>query len=95
MIFGIVRGTVVSSTKNDSLQGTKYLLVNTCNQRAETKGEYLVALDAVGAGQGELVIVSQGSSCRQTQWTKQKPIDALIVGIVDLVEEKGAVSFKK
>ncbi len=95
MILGMVRGTVVSSVKSDSTQGTKYLLVNMCNQHAETKGEYLVALDAVGAGPDELVIISQGSSCRQTDRTKEKPIDALIVGIVDLIEERGTVSFKK
>ncbi len=95
MIFGKIRGTVVSSVKRDSLQGTKYLLVNVCNHRMEMKSDYLVALDAVGAGVGELVIVSQGSSCRQTDATNQKPIDALIVGIVDLIEEKGTIAFKK
>jgi len=95
MIFGWIRGTVVSSVKSDSMQGTKYLLVNVCNYRMETKGDYLVALDAVGAGVGELVIISQGSSCRQTDATKEKPIDALIVGIIDLVEERGSVAFRK
>lgn len=95
MIFGIVRGTVVSSVKSDTTEGTKYLLVDLCNHHAQLKGNYLVALDGVGAGRGELVIVAQGSSCRQTETTKQKPIDALIVGIVDLIEERGSVSFKK
>jgi microcompartment protein CcmK/EutM len=52
-------------------------------------------LDLVGAGTGEVVIVAQGSSARQTPFTKEKPIDAVIVGIVDLVEENGKVVFKK
>jgi len=95
MIFGIVRGTVVSSVKSDTTPGTKYLLVDLCNQHAKMKGEYIVALDAVGAGPGELVIISQGSSCRQTARTKEKPIDALIVGIVDLIEERGSILFRK
>jgi len=95
MIFGKVVGTVVSTVESGAIIGKKYLLINICNHREETAGDYLVALDAVGAGVGELVIVSQGSSCRQTAVTKEKPIDALIVGIVDLIEEKGRMVFRK
>ena len=95
MIFGTVRGTVVSTKKSDTTEGTAYLLVQLSSQRGEPKNGYVVALDLVGAGRGEMVIVSQGSSSRQTDRTFEKPIDAVIVGIVDLVEESGAVVYRK
>ena len=95
MIFGKVAGTVISTKKSDSLTGTKYLLVQLCTQKQILHDSYLVALDLVGAGLGEMVIVSQGSSARQSKMTYQKPIDAVIVGIVDLVEEKGTAVFRK
>jgi microcompartment protein CcmK/EutM len=95
MFLGLVVGTVVSTKKNDGIRGTTYLLVAQCSTRGKTKPNPLVALDVVGAGTGELVIVAQGSSARQTDMTKEKPIDAVIVGIVDLIEEEGAVVFRK
>lgn len=95
MIFGRVVGTVVSTRKEDSITGTKYLLVRVSNHRGVERDSHIVALDLVGAGTGELVIVAQGSSSRQTETTYQKPIDAVIAGIVDLVEEKGKVVFRK
>jgi microcompartment protein CcmK/EutM len=95
MIFGTVTGTVVSTKKSDTTGGTAYLLVRMCGRDGGPKEGYVVALDLVGAGTGEMVIVSQGSSSRQTDRTFQKPIDAVIVGIVDLVEEGGAVVYRK
>lgn len=95
MIFGKVVGTVVSTKKNDSIRGTKYLLTCICDQQGKTKTDYIVALDLVGAGTGEVIIIAQGSSSRQTETTYQKPIDAVIVGIVDLVEDKGKIVFRK
>ena len=55
----------------------------------------MIALDIVGAGRGEIVLVSQGSSTRQTPGTIDKPVDALIVGIVDSVDENGTVVYRK
>jgi microcompartment protein CcmK/EutM len=95
MIFARVVGTVVSTKKNDSILGTKYLLTRLCDQSGKSKSGYIVALDLVGAGTGEVIIIAQGSSSRQTETTYQKPIDAVIVGIVDLVEEKGEIVFRK
>jgi carbon dioxide concentrating mechanism protein CcmL len=95
MIFGTVIGTVVSTRKSDTTEGTAYLLVQMCGRRGEPKDGYVVALDLVGAGKGEMVIVSRGSSSRQTDRTFEKPIDAVIVGIVDLVEETGRVVYRK
>ena len=95
MIFGRVAGTVVSTRKSDTTAGAKYLLVQLCTRTGKPKNEYLVALDDVGAGMDEMVIVAQGSSSRQTERTFEKPIDAIIVGIVDLVEEEGKAVYTK
>ncbi len=95
MIFGKVTGTVVSTKKSDSITGTKYLLVQVCDHREKLQKDHVVALDLVGAGMGEIVLVAQGSSARQTPMTFEKPIDGVIVGIVDLVEEEGITVFRK
>jgi microcompartment protein CcmK/EutM len=95
MILGKVVGTVVSSTKNDSLSGARYLLVEKCNQQGVKKGDYVVALDLVGAGNDELVMVSEGSSARETETTINKPLDAVIVGIIDSIEENDTIVYKK
>ena len=95
MTFGLIIGTVVSTRKSDSIRGTKYLLVAACNEGGEARPGHVVALDLVGAGMGELVLIAQGSSARQHEMTKEKPIDAVIVGIVDLVEESGRIVYRK
>ena len=66
-----------------------------CTPRQEGRGEYLVALDVVGAGVGELVMVAQGPSARNTRVSESRAIDAVVCGIVDLVEERGAVVYRK
>ena len=95
MIFGLVAGTVVATNRSDEIKGAKYLLVETCSSDAKRKGSYLVALDNMGAGTGEMVLLSQGSSTRQTSVSKNKPVDALVIGIVDLVETGGRIVFRK
>ena len=95
MIFGKIVGTVVSTQIDDGIKGRKCLLVQTCNYKVEEKNDYLVALDLVGAGVGEVVIISQGSSARQTTITHRKPVDAVIVGIVDMVEKGNKMTYKK
>ncbi len=95
MILGTVAGTVVSSKRADNIDAPKYLLVEQCNQQGIGKKSFLVALDLVGAGHGEVVLLSQGSAARQTTVTDDRPIDALIVGIVDLIDEKGTIRYKK
>lgn len=95
MILARVVGTVVASQKNDGVSGGKYLLVRPCDVQGREGGGYLVALDLVGSGIGEVVLVSQGSSARQTEVTHQKAVDCVIVGIVDLVEQNGQVVFRK
>jgi len=95
MIFARVAGTVVATRRSDGIPGAKYLLVELCDQRGRGRRDYLVALDGIGAGAGELVMVTQGPSARQMQASDKKPVDALISGIVDLVDENGEVVFRK
>lgn len=95
MILGMVQGTVVASAKADKIDGAKYLLVNKCDQHGNVKGDYHVALDQVGAGIGEMVIMSQGSPNRQTERTFDRPIDASIIGIVDVIDQFEEVTYKK
>ena len=72
-----------------------FLLVEQCSTRGEPKGDYVVALDAMGAGIGEMVLVSQGPSARQASISDKKPIDALVCAVVDMVDERGTVVFRK
>jgi len=95
MIFAKVVGTVVATRRSDELPGAKYLLVELTSPKGEPRRDYLVALDGVGAGVGELVIVTQGPSARQMAFSDKKPVDALISGIVDLVDEGGSVAYRK
>ena len=95
MILGKVVGTVVSSVKADGLDGARYLLVDKSNQRGEMKGDYLVALDLIGANHEELVMISESTSARETPLTVGKPIDAIIVGIIDVIDENDKIVYKK
>jgi microcompartment protein CcmK/EutM len=95
MIFGKIVGTVVSTQMDEGIKGKKCLLAQTCNHKGEVDSNYLVAVDLVGAGVEEMVIISQGSSARQTESTHQKPVDCVIVGIVDMVEAYNKIVFKK
>ena len=69
--------------------------VEACTPRLEGRGEYLVAVDALGAGEGELVMLAQGPSARNTVLTDRRSVDAVVCGIVDLVEERGQVVYRK
>ena len=95
MIFAQVVGTVVATRREDGISGAKYLLVQQCSHRGEARERYHVALDVVDAGVGEMVMIAQGSSCRQTALSDRKPVDALVCGIVDLVDEQGQIVYRK
>ena len=90
-----VKGTIVSTAKAEKLQGYKLLLLNLIQPDMKPSGTYVVAVDAVGAGEGEVVIVCRGSSARQAEKLTSVPTDASIIGIVDTVEFKGEVVFQK
>jgi microcompartment protein CcmK/EutM len=88
-----VRGTVVATRRSDRVDGAKWLLVEDCDQKGAGKGEYLVALDMVGADRGQLVLLTQGSSCRWTYRTDDRPMDTLVVAIVDEIDQSGVVVY--
>ncbi len=85
-----VRGTVVASKRCDGVEGAAWLLVEDCDQAGAGRGEYLVALDLIGAERGQMVLLAQGSSCRWTDRTADRPMDALVVAIVEQVDRGGA-----
>jgi len=95
MIFARVTGNVVCSQKDEKLVGSKLMLVQPVDLAGAAKGNPIVAIDAVGSGEGELVLLVQGSSARQTSKTTGNPVDAVIFAIVDTVEQSGKVVFKK
>ena len=92
MFLARVIGNVVATQKNEKFQGMKLLLVQpyiTRERALVPSGSSIVAVDSVGAGVGECVLFTQGSSARLTAATKDAPVDAVIVGIVDTVEVEG------
>jgi ethanolamine utilization protein EutN len=86
VVLGKVIGTVWSTRKDENLVGSKFLIVRELNLDYSPKKSTVVAVDSVGAGVGEVVLVAQGSSARQTTITKNKPIDAVIMAIVDKLD---------
>jgi microcompartment protein CcmK/EutM len=77
------------------MEGMKFLVVRQIDVDSSDTGSYVVAVDAVGAGVGEVVMYASGSSARQTQLTKDKPCDAVIMGIVDTWEVDGETVYVK
>ncbi len=95
MILAQVVGTVVSTRKDSALVGLKLMLAREVDGKFQPVGNFVVAVDAVGAGAGELVLIAAGSSARLTEVTKDKPVDHVICGIVDTVDADGRDSFRK
>lgn len=95
MELGRVEGTIVSTAKVDRLTGYKLLLVNLIGPDTKPTSNYLVAVDSVGAGKGEVVIVVRGSSARQAKSLQSVPTDTSIIAIVDSIELKGKIVFDK
>ena len=104
MFLARVTGNVVATQKDKTLNGQKLLVVEPLNVKYDEStnrpaslgntGRAIVAIDVVGAGDGQLVLVVQGSSARMTDVTKNLPADAIIVGIVDSAEYGGKTFFK-
>ena len=95
MQIGQVVGTVVSTRKEPEIEGLKLLLVQGIDLDGKLAGAVVVAADAVGAGVGEVVLYASGSSARQTAQTKDRPVDATIMAIVDQVEVHGRTRYVK
>ena len=90
-----VIGTVVATRKETSLDGLKLLLVRPVDEQGKETGNPLVAADAVGVGPQEIVLIASGSSARQTQATDKRPVDAVIMAIVDSWNVEGDTKYRK
>jgi len=86
LILGRVIGTVWATRKDENLVGAKFLIVRQINLDYSDTKNFIIAVDSVGAGVGEVVLIATGSSARQTTFTKNKPIDAVIMAIVDKLD---------
>jgi microcompartment protein CcmK/EutM len=95
MIIAKVVGSAVATLKHDLLNTTKLLLVSPADVEGKVTGTPFLAVDLVGAGEGELVIISQGSSARVATGQTSSPADAAIVGILDSLQVEGDVEFRK
>jgi microcompartment protein CcmK/EutM len=91
-----VIGTVVSTRKEQRIEGIKFLLLEKIDAATmEGNKDYVVAMDSVGAGIGEVVFYASGSSSRMTAVTDGKPSDAAIIAIVDSIDLKGELVYQK
>ena len=95
MHLGRVVGTLVASRKEPLMEGMKLLIVRQLDADNAETGGYVVAVDAVGAGEGEIVLYASGSSARQTETTRDRPVDAVVMAIVDSWDVGGEERYHK
>ena len=95
MIIARVTGLVVATMKHESLVGCKLLIVRETDLSGQPEGPPMVAVDAVDAGEGDLVLVARGSAARQTDITHDRPVDNLIMAVIDTLQANGEVTFRK
>ena len=95
MLLAKVVGTVVSTRKDPKVVGFKFLMLRQVDPETLEEGAYVVANDAVGCGVGEYVLYASGSSARQTELTKDRPCDAVIMAIIDSWEIGGTERYRK
>lgn len=90
-----VCGTVVSTRKDPQMMNIPFLVLRVMNTERKPTGDYVVASDPIGVDRGEIVLFSKGSSARQTEITRDRPNDAVILGVVDTWEVGGTVKYDK
>ena len=90
-----VVGTVVASRKEPNIVGLKLLVVRPVDEEGRETGNALVAADAVGAGPDEIVLIAAGSSARQTEATDKRPVDLVVMAIVDSWNVGDDVKYRK
>ena len=95
MLLAKVVGTLVATRKDPKIEGLKFLVLRQVNPETLAESGFVVANDAVGCGVGEYVLYASGSSARQTEVTKDRPCDAVIMAIVDSWEVGGKARFEK
>lgn len=86
MLLGKIVGTVWATRKDEKLNGLKLLVVRHIETDYSLKSSYVIAADTVGAGVGEIVMLTTGSSARQSKLTEGKPVDAVVSGIIDKLD---------
>jgi microcompartment protein CcmK/EutM len=95
MLIARVIGTVVSTQKEPTMNGLRLLVCQPLNAEGEKAGAAVVAADAVGAGVGEVILYATGSSARQTTVTQNRPVDAVVMAIIDHWEVGGKTKYRK
>ena len=95
MLIGKVVGSVVSTRKDEKIEGRKLLVVQVHDHRNEPRDQYVVAADSVDAGTGDMVLYATGSSARQTTLTDGRPIDAVVMAVVDSWDLGGENVYEK
>ena len=95
MLIGQVVGSVVATQKDEKLKGHKFLVVQIHGHEGDARDQYVVAVDAVGAGPEDMVLYATGSSARQTTVTEGRPCDAAIMAIVDSWDLGGSNVYEK
>ncbi len=90
-----VAGTLVASNKEPLMEGMKFLVLRQIDVESDDVAGYVVAVDAVGAGVGEVVMYASGSSARQTTLTRDRPCDAVVMAIVDEWDVDGEIKYRK
>ena len=95
MLIARVIGTTVSTVKDEKITGQKLLIVRQTDEKGEPIGKPFVAVETVNAGVGDLVLTAHGSSARQTTITDKRPVDAVIMAMIDSLEVDGEITFQK
>ncbi len=95
MHLGRVVGSLVASRKEPLMEGMPFLVVRQLDSENTDTGSYVVAVDVVGAGVDEVVLYASGSSARQTERTRDRPVDAVIMAIVDSWDVGGVEKYHK
>ncbi len=90
-----VIGTTISTIKDEKVRGSKLLVLRQTDETGELIGKSFVAVDLVDAGVNDLVLTGHGSSARQTYQTKECPVDAVVIAVIDHLEVDGEVVFRK
>ncbi len=95
MLIAKVVGTTVSTVKDEKLHGRKLLILRQTDEFGNLTGKPYVAIDTLDAGVGDLVLTASGSSARQTNITKDTPVDAVIMAIIDHLEVGGTITYRQ
>lgn len=95
MKLGRIVGTVVSTQKDPKIEGLRLYMVQDIDLNLKGKESFVVAADSMGAGVGEIVLYASGSSARQTKETQGRPVDAVIMAIIDTLDLEGKLMYNK